>query len=218
MKSGHCFFSLKRTCCGSAYLDRRHVVFHQLMCRAVVALERELYILGSDRLAIVEFDPLAQDKFITEPVRSGRPRLGEARRLGFAGHRLHHCVVQRVQHHVGGDNPFRLGRIEPGRSQRYVNGPGQLAAGCGRQTHAGSPGDQPEGAQSQHLPTRQAGFVGAADWHAAAVEKRTHKTPPDLGYLDEPCAKGRPPLRKCLDFSGRSSESRLVHRGAAMRP
>src|SRR4051812_17568358 len=28
------------------------------------------------------------------------------------------------------------------------------------------------------------------------------KTPPNLGYLREPCAKRRRRLRKCLDFSG----------------
>ena len=182
-------------------LDRRHVVLHQLVRGAAIALEREFHVLGGDRLAIVEFDALAQHEFVAEPVLRGRPRLGEARRLRLARHRLHHRVVQRVEHHEGGDDPLRLGRVEPGRRQRDVDGPGQLAAGCGRPGHAGRAGDKAESGQRQNVPTRQTGFVRAAASCAAAAESEPIEPPPHLGHFSEPCAERRPPLRKCLDVS-----------------
>ena len=61
------------------------------------------------------------------PSSEARPRLGEARRQRLARHRLHHRVVQRVEHHEGRDDALRLGRVEPGRRQRDVNAPRSAA-------------------------------------------------------------------------------------------
>src|SRR5438309_2623974 len=52
--------------------------------------------------------------------------MGETWRVDVARHRLDHRVVQRVEHHERGDQRLRVGRIEPERRERNVEGPSQL--------------------------------------------------------------------------------------------
>ncbi len=111
---------------GIRRLDRGDAVLERLGGGPAVALERKLHVLGGDRLAVVEPRALPQDELVDEPVGRHAPRLGEARRHGVARQRLQHGVVQRVEHHEGRDDPGGLGRIEPRRSERDVNGPGHL--------------------------------------------------------------------------------------------
>jgi len=113
------------------HLDRCQSILQGLCRGASVAVVRELDVLGGHGLAVVELRPLAHDELVGEPVLGHRPRLGEARRLRVTGHRLEHRVVERVEEHVGRDDPRRLGGIEPGRRDRHVDGPRQLAFGRG---------------------------------------------------------------------------------------
>src|SRR5439155_1357573 len=108
-------------------LDRQHAVPEHLVGGAAIALQRELDVLGSDRLAIVKAHAFAEHELVDEPVRRRAPRLGQARRHGVARQRLHHRVVQRVQHHERGDDAGGLRRVEPGRREGEVHRPGQLA-------------------------------------------------------------------------------------------
>ena len=59
--------------------DIRHPVLHQRVRGAAVTLEREFDVLGSDRVAVVKFYPLAQHEIIGAPVLGRRERLGQAR-------------------------------------------------------------------------------------------------------------------------------------------
>ncbi len=112
-------------------LHRRDALLERLAGRTPVALERELDVLGDDRLAVVELHPLAEHEVVDETVRGHRPRLGQARRDGIARHRLEHRVVQGVDHHEGRDDPGGLGRIEPGGGERDVRAPDHLTFGRG---------------------------------------------------------------------------------------
>src|SRR2546422_11672031 len=47
-------------------------------------------------------------------------------------YRLRERVVERVEEHEGGDDPSRLGGIEPGGCERDMHGPRELALGSGR--------------------------------------------------------------------------------------
>jgi len=122
---------------GVRRLDRRHTVLQRLGGGAAVTLERELHILGGDRVAAVKPGGLSDHELVDEPVGRHAPRLGEARRHGAARQRLQHRVVQGVEHHVGRDDPGRLGRIEPCGGERDVNGPDHLAGGRFRAPRGG---------------------------------------------------------------------------------
>ena len=108
-------------------LHRRDPLFQQGVGGALVALERELDVLGGHRIAAMELGPRPDHEIIGEAVLRRRERLGQARRRHIARHRFHHAVMQRVQHHEGRDDAGGFSRIEPGRRERYMDRPGQLA-------------------------------------------------------------------------------------------
>ena len=108
-------------------LHRGDLLLQELRGRASVALEGELDVLGGDRIAVVELDAFAQDELVGQAVGRGAPGLRQARRHALARHGLHEGVVERVVEHERGDDPGRLGGIEPGGGQRDVDAPGHLA-------------------------------------------------------------------------------------------
>ena len=112
-------------------LDRRHALLERPGGRAPVTLERELDVLGGDRIAVVEPGAAPEDELVDETVGRHIPRLGQSGRHGVARQGLHHRVVQRVEHHERRDDPGGLGRVEPRGRQRDVHGPGQLTLGRG---------------------------------------------------------------------------------------
>jgi hypothetical protein len=61
-------------------LDLLHLTLEQLLGAALVALERELDVLGRDRVAVVELDVLPEHERVADAVLRHRPRLGQARR------------------------------------------------------------------------------------------------------------------------------------------
>jgi len=117
---------------GIGCLDTGHPVLERLRGGALVALVGELHVLSGDRLTVVELRALPQDEVVGEPVLGHRPRLGEARGLRVAGHRLEHGIVERVEEHVRRDDARRLGGVEPRRRDRHVDGPRELPLGGGR--------------------------------------------------------------------------------------
>ena len=137
-KIGPRLFELEADMLWVGGFDSRDPVLDQVMGGAAIALERELDVLGGDRLAIVEFDAITQHEVAGQSVLRHRPRLGETWRLDVARHRLHHGVVQRVEHHKRGDQRLRLSRIKPERRERYVEGPGQLALRAGAKADPGA--------------------------------------------------------------------------------
>src|SRR4029077_21257113 len=60
-------------------LDRGDPFLEGLVRGAAIALERELDVLGGDRVAVVELHAAAQDELVREPVGRYGPRLGERR-------------------------------------------------------------------------------------------------------------------------------------------
>ena len=54
-------------------LDRLHPIVQELRRRAFVTHEAELHVLGGERIAVVEFEPLAQLELPGEPVRALLP-------------------------------------------------------------------------------------------------------------------------------------------------
>ena len=107
-------------------LDRGDTLLEQALAGTPIALERELHIVRRDGLAVVECGALAQDELIGEAVLRRGKRLGEARRLIVARHRLHQCVVHPIEEHVRRDDPAGLARVEPGRGERHVHAIRQL--------------------------------------------------------------------------------------------
>ena len=131
-KVGPRLFQLEADMLRIGCLDRREIGLHQVVRCAAVAFIGELDVFGGDRLTVVEFGLLPDHEVVGQPVRRRRPRLRQARRLRLARHRLHHRVVQRVQHHERGDDPLRLRRIQPIRRQRDMHAVSQLPARRGR--------------------------------------------------------------------------------------
>src|SRR5207237_9297254 len=79
------------------HLDPRHARLERRGRRAFVALERELHVVGRERVAVVEPDALSQDELVAQSVGRDAPGLGEASGLGFARQRLHEAVVDRTE-------------------------------------------------------------------------------------------------------------------------
>ena len=145
MKSGQGFFSRNRTLERAGRLHGGHALLERLGGGAAVALERELHVLGGERVAVVELHALAQREVVDAPVGRHRPRLGQARapsgcpaspwpsRRGCAYMTMNGVMM-----------PWRLGRIEPRRGQRDVHAPRHLALGGGgggrRRARAGRAG------------------------------------------------------------------------------
>src|SRR5687768_244583 len=61
---------------GRRDLDGGDALLERLVGGAAVALERELDVLGRDRISGVKRGALAQDELVREPVGRDRPRLG----------------------------------------------------------------------------------------------------------------------------------------------
>ena len=122
-------FQTKADAVRVGHLDGRDLLLQQTGGRALVSLERELDVLGRQRVAVVEHDALAHDELVHEPILRRRPGLGERRRERLAGHRLHHRVVHGGEHHHHRDDPRVLGRIEPDRRERDVDRPRHLPRG-----------------------------------------------------------------------------------------
>ncbi len=133
--------------------DVRHARLHHVVRGAAVAHEREFDVLGGHRLAIVEREALAQHEFVAEPILRGGPRLGEARCQSLPRHRLHHRVMQRVQHHERRDDPRGLRRVEPGRRERDMRAPNQLCPQPGGERCDWRSGGKTESGKRQHLAT-----------------------------------------------------------------
>ena len=120
-------------------LDRGDFLLEQLGRRTLVALERELHVLGGERIAILEHDALAHDELVAEAVLGDGPGFGQRGRHGVARHGLHHRVVHGVEHLHHRDDPGVLPGIEPDGGQRDVHGPRHLRLRC---RGAGSKTDQ----------------------------------------------------------------------------
>ena len=131
---------------GADDLHVLHLLVEQL---APGAREAELDVLGRERLAVVELDSLAQLELVRALVGADRPRLGQARRVVVAGHRLHHRVVQRIEDPEGRERAGHLAGIVPGRHQRDVDGEAHLALGLGLGGRPGHAAGDDEGAREQ---------------------------------------------------------------------
>ena len=107
-----------------------HLLLQEFRGAALVAVERELDVLGGHGLAVVELDVLTQHERVGEAVLRHRPRLGEARRGLPGGHRLHQRVVDRVEHLERRDRGLGLTGIEPAGRQGHVEGVGDLSFRC----------------------------------------------------------------------------------------
>ena len=108
-------------------IDDRHLpdlVVEDL--RSLGPVEAEPHVLGGERVAIVEFQSLAELEFIDALVRTHRPRLGEAGGHQVAGHGLDQRVVDGIEHpergetadlsgsnHMGDSVTYRAQRISP---------------------------------------------------------------------------------------------------------
>jgi hypothetical protein len=101
---------------------------------ALGPVEAELHILGGERIAVVEPEPLAQLELVGLLIGADRPGLGQAGREMVAGHRLHQRVVQRVHHPERREHADDLGGIEPLGRECHVERPAHLALrpGLGR--------------------------------------------------------------------------------------
>ena len=96
---------------------------------APVAGEAELHVLGRERIAVVEPEPLSQLELVHEPVRTLFPRLGQARAHVVAGQRLDQRVVQGIEEDERCAESRGLGGIEKRGRDGGVEGDGQLAFG-----------------------------------------------------------------------------------------
>jgi len=182
-------------------LDRCHSVLHRLRRRAAVPLEGKLHVVGGDGVAVVELRALAEHELIDKAVFGQAPRLGEARRHGFAGHRLHQRVVQRVEHHERCGNAGRLRGVEPGWGERDVNGPGHLPFGR-RVARRGPAGCGPEDQHGREETSKVShGEVSLLTYHrffrdgsARPVRQQSRNGAPGSWVLGDSCARRpRPP-------------------------
>jgi hypothetical protein len=122
--------------------------------RPPIALERELHVLGRHRITVVEARSLAQDELVHEAIGRDGPRLGQAGSHGVARHRFHERVVHRIEEQEGRDDPHGLGRVEPRRRERDVDGGGQLAFRSGHGGGPGTEGEQQDGDRGPHVHRR----------------------------------------------------------------
>ena len=143
--------------------DRLDARLEQVVRDAAIALERKLDVGRGHRIAIVEAGAVAQHEVVASPVLGNGKELGKAGRQRLAGHRLHHRIVQGIEHQERRDDAGRLGRLEPGGRERDMDAPGQLA-GRRRGRNAGPARRQTDGAGQQDLAT--------ADRRAAANRNR----------------------------------------------
>ena len=127
-------------------LDRRHLLLQKLGGGAAVALEAELHVFGGQGIAVVKDDTLPQHELVAQAVLGHGPGLRQRRRHGIARHRLHHGVVQRVEHLHDGDDAGVLGGVEPRRGDRDVHRPRHLVRTLGSRGRRGEKaGEQDEG-------------------------------------------------------------------------
>src|SRR5262245_18531269 len=110
-------------------LDRCDAALDLRCLSATVALERELHVGGRDGCAVVELGIFAKNHVVDELVIAHVNGFGQAWCQAVAGHRLYHRIVDGIEHHVGRYDAGSLRRIEPGRSERDMNRPGDLTLG-----------------------------------------------------------------------------------------
>ena len=79
----------------------------------------------------MELGALANDHVVGELVVTNGDGFSQAGCKAVAGHRLHHRIVDGVEHHVGRDDAGGFRRVEPGRGERHMHCPGELAIGAG---------------------------------------------------------------------------------------
>src|SRR2546425_872986 len=142
---------------------------------ALVALERELDVLGGERVAVVELHAFAEREVVHAPVRRDLPRLRQAGGGRVPGHRLGQRVVDRVHHHEWRNDPQGLGGIEPRRRERDVNAPRQLALGGGRRGRGnGEQNEQGAGGTSKmtHRSSSSQETSDPLDGGVAAVDEQ----------------------------------------------
>ena len=110
---------------GIGRLHRRDLFLEGLGEDAPVALEGELHVLGGHDLAVVELHALAQHELVHEPVGRDAPGLRQTGRHALARHGLDERVMGCREDHERRALDA-LGRVEPGRHQRRMHGPGHL--------------------------------------------------------------------------------------------
>src|SRR5262245_26091840 len=89
----------------------------------------KLHVLGRERIAVVELQPLAQLELVGELIGADRPGFGEARRHLVAGHRLHQRVVERVEDPERRELADDFAWIEPHRGEGDVERPAHFTFG-----------------------------------------------------------------------------------------
>src|SRR5215475_859058 len=67
-KVGPRLLKLETDMSGIGCFDQRHLILDQPLIGATVALERELDVLGGDRLAIMEFDAITQHEVPAQSI------------------------------------------------------------------------------------------------------------------------------------------------------
>ena len=171
------------------------------------ALEAELHVLGGERVAVVELQPLAQLELVGLLIRAHRPGFGEARRQVVARHRLHQRVVQRVQHPERREHADDLGRIEPGRRERHVERPAHLAFRLGLR-RAGT--GHRQGAQQDSQPRCQVSLpVHPLLLHRSLCELFESQTAgQDSGVTSTADVSRRASVRAARQCLGLTSEAR----------
>ena len=153
---------------GIGCFDSGHAVLEQIVRGAAVAFERELHVVRRDRIAVVKCRAVAQHEIERQSVLGFRPGFRKAGRHRPPRHRLHHGVVQRVEHHERRNDARDVGRVEPDRGERDVHRPGQLPVRGGRARH-------PSGRAERR--NADAGR-SAADQAAAGDREFGHHAPP----------------------------------------
>ena len=134
---------------------RRHPLFHQCVAGAVVAVEGEFYVLGRYRLSVMEFGSLAEHEIEGAPIGGYRPGFRQSGGQVSRRHGFDHGVMQRIQHHVGCDDPERFRRVEPGRRKGDVDADYQRAGG-GSGCRGGRAPSQDQQRQGENDPPARA--------------------------------------------------------------
>ena len=139
--------------------DLPHLVVQDL--RSLGAMEAELHVLGGERIAVVELEPLTQLELVDALIRAHRPGFGQARRHEIAGHGFHERVVDRVEDPERRE-PLELAGVEPHGRQGHVQRPPHLPfrlwrrsrPGLGTRLSAGNNREQSDSCR-HHGPPRE---------------------------------------------------------------
>jgi hypothetical protein len=108
----------------------------------------------------MEFGALPNDHIVGELVVTDGDQFSQAGCKAVTRHRLHHRIVDGIEHHVRRDDARGFRRVEPGRGERHVHGPGELAIEAG-----GSGGvrdaQHQSGGERENVAARWAALVNA---------------------------------------------------------